>query len=77
METYLAHLVSIVKFVCYVFLTFYVNNYAIHYSEQLLYRHSHILVEFVTYFIVPVKINAFIIIIIKYQFASEQFHRKL
>jgi hypothetical protein len=28
---------------------FYVNNYAIHYSEQLLYR--HILVEFVTYLV--------------------------
>jgi hypothetical protein len=42
---------------------FYVNNYAIVlYSEQLiLYRHSHILVEFVTY-LVTVKMNAFIII---------------
>ena len=61
METYLAHLVSIVKLFV---MCFYVNNYAIHYSEQLLYcRHSHILVEFVTY-LVTVKINAFIIIII-------------
>ena len=64
METYLAHLVSIVKFV----MCFYVNNYAIHYSEQLLYRHSHILVEFVTY-LVTVKINSFIIFI-KYHIFS-------
>jgi hypothetical protein len=41
-----------------------VNNYSI------LYRHSHILVEFVTY-LVTVKINAFIIIIIiKYHIFS-------
>ena len=64
MEIYLAHLVSIVKFV----MCFYVNNYAIHHSEQYLqnysidYRPSHILVEFVTTLIVTVKINAFIII---------------
>jgi hypothetical protein len=67
METYLAHLVSIVKL--FVMCFYAVNNYAIQYSEQLLYRHSNILVEFVTY-LVTVKINAFIIIIIKYHIFS-------
>jgi hypothetical protein len=42
---------------------FYVNNYAIHYSEQLTYRHSHILVEFVTY-LVTVKINALLLLLL-------------